>query len=99
MSYQVFSFYAYPRILNDQGLNEFPPQEVRFSQGQRFFHGWVQIENNFYLPGIDIKAAGNDHPFFSAPEKNIAVGVDGGQIARVKPAVADYLRRGFGIMV
>src|SRR5262245_20563783 len=48
---------------------------------------------------VDIESAANDHVFLAVHDEEIALGVHGSDIARVKPAATHRIGRGIGSLV
>ena len=53
----------------------------------RRLDGGMEAKDDLDLPGVDVEAAGDDHPLFPAGEEDVALRVHPAEVACVEPAV------------
>ena len=78
-------------FLHDDRLDDLPPEQVLLADDAGLLHGGMEAKDDLDLPGIDVEAAGDDHPFLPAGEEDVTVLVHPAEVARVEPAVLDDL--------
>ncbi len=78
-------------FLHDDRLDDLPPQQVLLADDAGRLHGGMEAEDDLDLPGIDVEAAGDDHPLLPAGEEDVALRVHPAEVARVEPAVLEDL--------
>ena len=88
-----------PLLLHNERLDNLAAHEVRFPDHLGILDDGVHVQHDLHFPGVDVEPAGDDHPFLAALEEDVAVGIDQGEIPRVKPPVAKHQGRGRIVLV
>jgi len=73
-------------LFDDERFDNFSPHGILFTDDLCRGNSRVHIQDQFQPLGIYIKTAGDNHAFLHAEQKDVALLIHAGEIARVQPA-------------
>ena len=82
-----FSSSSRAGFLHDERLDDLPPEQILLADNADLLHCRMEAEDDLDLPGVDVEAAGDDHPLLPAGEKDVPILIHPAEVARVEPAV------------